>query len=449
MPESDSTTTQLHTTTQIDPATGEITRAAPYQLLPLLDDDHYQKLKADISARGVMVPVEYDDQGNILDGHHRVRAWQELTAEGMKLPPYPYVKRAFADEQAKRFHVRALNVLRRDLTKQQRNEQIVAMRQEGASERQIADATGVPKSTVNRVLATAPNGAVELPQTVKGKDGKRRAAKKNKPQDAPQLNLFVVGKSTTPNKDTAPARRQEKNERINNAADVPDAADGSAEDFRIGAVVRIGGHLLICGDNRAEWVRRITDEYEFALAFADPPYNAGVDEWDADFEWEQDYLADVARVVAVTPGIGNIPSFMRATAMPYKWSLATYINNGMTRGAVGFGNWMYTAIFSHGSVYRNAQDFKEISISGTQHSDTSAKRQKPTKYLAWLFDLFTAEGDVIFDPFAGSGSSVLVAHKLKRRCICVERDVETFRVMVATVRGVIKADAEVNYADAV
>ncbi len=33
---------------------------------------------ADIAARGVQVPVEYDEHGNILDGHHRVCACQEL-----------------------------------------------------------------------------------------------------------------------------------------------------------------------------------------------------------------------------------------------------------------------------------------------------------------------------------------------------------------------------------
>lgn len=95
---------------RIDPTTGEIIPVAPYQLLPLLDDTRYQQLKADIAARGVLVPVEYDADGNILDGHHRVRAWRELTDEGVRMPDYPRVVRQFTDESAKRLHVRALLV---------------------------------------------------------------------------------------------------------------------------------------------------------------------------------------------------------------------------------------------------------------------------------------------------------------------------------------------------
>lgn len=180
---------------RIDPTTGEITPAAPYQLLPLLDDTRYQQLKADIAARGVLVPVEYDADGNILDGHHRVRAWRELTDEGVKMPDYPRVVRQFADESAKRLHVRALNVLRRDLTKDERNAQIVAMRQEGASYRQIADAIGVdPMTAVNVVKKSGvENSTPEDALKVTGKDGKKYPAVK----PAPPPSLFVVEQGTT------------------------------------------------------------------------------------------------------------------------------------------------------------------------------------------------------------------------------------------------------------
>lgn len=50
----------------------------PYQLLPPLSDDEYATLKADIAVHGVLVAVEMDDQGHIIDGHHRVQAWREI-----------------------------------------------------------------------------------------------------------------------------------------------------------------------------------------------------------------------------------------------------------------------------------------------------------------------------------------------------------------------------------
>ena len=39
-----------------------------YQIMPALTPEEYAELKADIEARGAMVPIEYDELGNVLDG---------------------------------------------------------------------------------------------------------------------------------------------------------------------------------------------------------------------------------------------------------------------------------------------------------------------------------------------------------------------------------------------
>ena len=41
-----------------------------YQLLPELAADEYQALKADIAKHGVLVPVEIDQDGALIDGHN-------------------------------------------------------------------------------------------------------------------------------------------------------------------------------------------------------------------------------------------------------------------------------------------------------------------------------------------------------------------------------------------
>jgi hypothetical protein len=50
----------------------------PYQLMPPLSAEEYAALKADIAERGVQVPVEYDEHGNVIDGHHRIQICAEL-----------------------------------------------------------------------------------------------------------------------------------------------------------------------------------------------------------------------------------------------------------------------------------------------------------------------------------------------------------------------------------
>jgi len=57
-----------------------VTDGTKYQVMPDLTPIEYEALKADIAERGVLIPVEVDENGQLLDGHHRVRAWQELRA---------------------------------------------------------------------------------------------------------------------------------------------------------------------------------------------------------------------------------------------------------------------------------------------------------------------------------------------------------------------------------
>ena len=75
-----------------------------------------------------------------------------------------------------RTHARKLNMARRHLTGEQRDKVLLDMRADGMSVRQIADETKIPKSTVARIISTVPNGTVELPTVITGKDGKQRQA---------------------------------------------------------------------------------------------------------------------------------------------------------------------------------------------------------------------------------------------------------------------------------
>jgi ParB-like chromosome segregation protein Spo0J len=86
-----------------------------YQTMPLLSDKQFQSLKSDIASRGVLIPIEFDENNNVLDGHHRLRACQELG-----ITDYPTVVRVGMSEQEKRDYSRSLNMNRRQLTQPQR-----------------------------------------------------------------------------------------------------------------------------------------------------------------------------------------------------------------------------------------------------------------------------------------------------------------------------------------
>ena len=190
-------------------------------------------------------------------------------------------------------------------------------------------------------------------------------------------------------------------------------------DCKLGEWYILGEHFLYCGDTSEDkfWVNLP----KVSFAFADPPYNAGVDEWDNNFNWDHDWLAAKADIVAVTPGISSIFDFGLITEMQYHWSMACHIINGRARGALGFGNWIYVALFSkYESIHRNAQDFFKITLIPTEKARTDHRGRKPSAFMREMIGRFTERGDKIIDPFLGSGTTLLEADKLDRICISGE-----------------------------
>jgi len=195
------------------------------------------------------------------------------------------------------------------------------------------------------------------------------------------------------------------------------AAIEAAKSVQLGQWWQLGEHLLFCGDSADP---EFTSKAQGTFAFADPPYNTSKAEWDEGFNWRHDYLTEAADVVAVTPGISAIPHFLDATNMTYRWSMAAWITNGMTRGALGFGNWIYVALFSDAdSIHRNTQDHLRITVSASAVS-TMHESRKPAELLVSLLGTFTSEGDVVVDPFLGSGTTLFAAEQTGRRCIGAE-----------------------------
>ena len=50
--------------------------------------------------------------------------------------------------------------------------------------------------------------------------------------------------------------------------------------------------------------------------------------------------------------------------------------------------------------------------------------QKPVKLIEKQLLEYSREGDLILDPFSGSGTTAIACHRLKRRFICIEKDPE-------------------------
>ena len=196
-------------------------------------------------------------------------------------------------------------------------------------------------------------------------------------------------------------------------------------DVQLGQWWALGEHRLYCGSSTDAAFVEACRSAEPTFVFADPPYNVGKADWDREFVWAHDYLAELAPVVAVTPGNGiALQRFLGGTGMRLKWMLSAWLTNGMTRGAVGFANWIPILLFAKDetSIHHDAQDLLRVTVDPTTTAETAHASRKPMRLLVKLLDVFTSGEDVVIDPFLGSGTTLIAADKSGRRCIGAEID---------------------------
>src|SRR5699024_10115691 len=85
-----------------------------YQLMPPLSPDEYAALHKSIETYGIYTPIVVDENGVVIDGHHRRKIADEL---GIDCPEQ--VKAGLSDEE-KRTLALSLNLDRRHLTREQK-----------------------------------------------------------------------------------------------------------------------------------------------------------------------------------------------------------------------------------------------------------------------------------------------------------------------------------------
>ncbi|WAB10623.1 ParB-like nuclease domain protein [Gordonia phage Ecliptus] len=124
-----------------------MTTPVMFQALPPLSPEEYSELERSILDNGVMVPIVLDENGVVIDGHHR----QQIAAHH-DLPCPSETKCGFSDTE-KRGLALSLNLHRRQLTREQKRalvaESIKADPQ--LSDREHGRRTGVSKNTASAV----------------------------------------------------------------------------------------------------------------------------------------------------------------------------------------------------------------------------------------------------------------------------------------------------------
>ena len=121
--------------------------AVRYQVMPPLSSEEYQELHESIKAEGVLEPIHVDEEGVVIDGHHRSKIANELGV------PCPVITHDDLSESQKRSLAFTLNLKRRHLNREQRT----ALAAESlrldpmASNSTHAQRTGMSDKTVKKI----------------------------------------------------------------------------------------------------------------------------------------------------------------------------------------------------------------------------------------------------------------------------------------------------------
>jgi hypothetical protein len=209
--------------------------------------------------------------------------------------------------------------------------------------------------------------------------------------------------------------------------DVPELGDDSG--IKAGDLFALGDHRLMCGDaTKSDDVTRLMDGAKADATVTDPPYNVGLDygsktddrkDSEAFWEWQRKWFAVAVSVSdrqIVTPGCVNLEGWIKDFAPKHVcvWDKGEGAN---THGRVT-KYWAWEPIMCHGSFERSRHtDVFRISALGANPGHPCPK---PIGLWSDMVTSFTRGS--LYDPFVGSGTTIIAAEQLDRRCYAMEID---------------------------
>lgn len=241
----------------------------------------------------------------------------------------------------------------------------------------------------------------------------------------------------------------------------PDAipAAGDPTDPRVapGSLWALGDHILLCGDStNHEDVRRLMGDDKARMIFTDPPWNVAIGEGQGPARKREGIMNDNLGakfgeffdgwVGACLPHLsGDLYCVMSAS----EWGVidASFRKRGMHFSGVNI--WVKNAFVMGRSNYQKRfepiwygwPETAKSSFQGLRNLDdvweydrpTSSEEHptmKPVELVKFTIKNSSAPGDIVFDPFMGSGTTLIAAESTGRRARGIELDPKYARVII-------------------
>lgn len=401
---------------------------------PLMDAKRLEELAADISRNGQKLPIVLAE-GKVLDGRNR---W--LACEQIKREPIT-VEFAGGDPWA---YVWSLNGSRRDIEPNQRYliwdhvmEQSEAWRIKQA---EIAAAANVKRSEAAKGMPYASKGGTRKPEAEKV-DVQNVHAPSVAPARKAKAEASLTGVGTVARMDALKAAR-------------PDLA----AEVRLGTVKATDAQKQARKEKREDkekdakkkakantWL--VTDDTSIVKCQAlitDPPYGILNESWEPTQlesftrEWAAEWNecgADLAAIFFSQRWMWDARKWFDEALSRYTFQQLLvwhYANNKSPQSRMGFKQtwepiFLYRLNGSKKQIQLHGGDWGEglndfdchvAAVPQSNFNDANSKvhpAQKPVSAMEWLVNAMTVPGDMVADPFCGSGTTGIAAVKMLRR----------------------------------
>ncbi len=217
-------------------------------------------------------------------------------------------------------------------------------------------------------------------------------------------------------------------------------------DIVLGDLFEIGSHRLLCGDStKSEDVERLMGGEKADMVFTDPPYGIDYDDsrWDA---IQKKHTGGNSRKFGKIDGDASPfdPSFLLYQFSYCKeifvWGMQYYPQH-LGRGGCIVWNRKTEAQkdvpyvdFELCWSKQERNKMAWIAWGGFKNKEKGGERvhptQKPVALPAWFFERWGNTGDLVADIFLGSGTTMVAAHQLNRKCYGMELSEKYCQVIV-------------------
>jgi DNA modification methylase len=239
---------------------------------------------------------------------------------------------------------------------------------------------------------------------------------------------------------------------------VPDG--GIKTDIVLGDLFEIGEHRLLCGDSTdSDQVAKLMNGQKADMVFTDPPYNVAYeggskkrdaianDKINDFYKFLYDvytncflFMNDGSPIYVAHSELERANFILAFVDAGFKYSsIIVWVKNNSTFSMNKDYKWKHEPIiygWKQGKERVWKGDNKQDTVWNIDRPSRSEEHptMKPIELCEKAIKNSSIENSLIFEPFTGSGSTMVAAHQLKRKCYGMELDPKYCQVIVDRMR---------------